>query len=99
MLRSSHQSKTTTKNSQASSGAFKRAYSRGLRVRRLSAYKHTAIQGTATSNKALYLKAPTTSPFNSVWIARWLPQPGHLNPVNFNIAHWGNSPDCDGSSE
>ncbi len=99
MLRNSHQSTTTIKSSQASSGAFKRAYNRGLRVRRLSAYRHTAIQGTATSNKALYLKAPATSPFSSAWMARWLPQPGHLYPVNFKMAHCGNSPDCDGSSE
>ena len=53
MLRSSHHSRIITRNNQMSSGAFKRAYKRGLRTRRLSAYRHKAIQGMAMMNIAL----------------------------------------------
>lgn len=62
MLRNSHQMSTIARKSQMSNGAFRRAYSRGLRVRRLSANKHRAIQGMAISNNALYLNAATKSP-------------------------------------
>ena len=70
MLRSSHHMSTITRNSQMSSGAFRRAYKRGLRVRRLSAYRHRAIQGMAMMSMALYLNASPMSPCSKAWNAR-----------------------------
>ena len=98
ILRNSHQMSTMARKSQMSNGALRRTYNRGLRVRWASAYRHRAIHGMATISRALYLKAAATSPCNRAWMARWLPHPGHLYPVNDRNTQRGKRSLRDGSS-
>lgn len=41
--------------------------------------------------------APTKSKFSKQWIALWVPQPGHLQPVNVKNRHFGNQDESSGS--
>lgn len=49
------------------------------------------IQGSVTIKNALYLMAENRCPFSNWWIALWLPQPGHSNPVSCRNGHRGKS--------